>query len=132
MPSEYYKPSQIKTDKIEKSEDATEKAQKGGEAASDGAQKAAPRNLTPSEKLLAGGELTLPELIDIALENNPTTRMYWFQAKQYAAAQGKAEASYYPQVSVGAQVYRDKTKTSAASLVPSARTTKPPTGRRRR
>ena len=118
MPSEYYKPSQIKTDKIEKSEDATEKAQKGGEAASDGAQKAAPRNLTPSEKLLAGGELTLPELIDIALENNPTTRMYWFQAKQYAAAQGKAEASYYPQVSVGAQVYRDKTKTSAASLVP--------------
>lgn len=118
MPSEYYKPSQIKTDKIEKSEDATEKAQKGGEAASDGAQKAAPRNLTPSEKLLAGGELTLPELIDIALENNPTTRMYWFQAKQYAAAQGKAEASYYPQVSVGAQVYRDKTKTSAANLVP--------------
>ncbi|MDY5583640.1 MAG: TolC family protein [Candidatus Merdousia sp.] len=118
MPSEYYKPSQIKTDKIEKSEDATEKAQKGGEAASDGAQKAAPRNLTPSEKLLAGGELTLPELIDIALENNPTTRMYWFQAKQYAAAQGKAEASYYPQVSVGAQVYRDKTKISEASLVP--------------
>ena len=116
MPSEYYKPSQIKTDKIEKSEDATEKAQKGGEAASDGAQKAAPRNLTPSEKLLAGGELTLPELIDIALENNPTTRMYWFQAKQYAAAQGKAEASYYPQVSVGAQVYRDKTKMSEASL----------------
>lgn len=118
MPSEYYKPSQIKTDKIEKSEDATEKAQKGGETASDGAQKAAPRNLTPSEKLLAGGELTLPELIDIALENNPTTRMYWFQAKQYAAAQGKAEASYYPQVSVGAQVYRDKTKISVASLVP--------------
>lgn len=62
--------------------------------------------------MIIGAELDLPELVDIALENNTSTRIYWFQAKQYAAAQGKAESSYYPQVSVGGQLYRDKTKPS--------------------
>lgn len=119
MPTEYFKPSQIKTDKIETADGGEKNAEKKSSAESpkasssgDGAKKSAPRNLSASEKMIIGAELDLPELVDIALENNTSTRIYWFQAKQYAAAQGKAESSYYPQVSVGGQLYRDKTKPS--------------------
>ena len=146
MPSEYYLPSQIKTDTIESGKGAqgesvgssSSNKNKAENSASDKAEKRGSENgqnastvngeglpgsvaeksagagvgLSASEKMLAGKTLDLPDLVDIALENNTSTRMYWFQAKQYAAAQGKAESSYYPQVSVGAQIYRSKTKPS--------------------
>jgi len=102
-PEALYAPSQIKTDKIEedKNSEAAEKPERnrGGE-------------LSASEKMIAGKKLELSELSDIALENNTSTRVYWFQAKRYAASVGKAQAAYYPQVSVGGEIYRDKTKPS--------------------
>lgn len=67
-----------------------------------------------TDKIQAGVVLNLTDLIDIALENNPTTRIYWFQAKSYAASVGKANSAYYPQVSVSANVYRSRVKPSLA------------------
>lgn len=42
--------------------------------------------------------LTLPELIDIALENNPNTRQAWWNARRAAAAEGTAKSAYYPHI----------------------------------
>ncbi|MDA2919891.1 TolC family protein [Desulfobacterota bacterium AH_259_B03_O07] len=43
-------------------------------------------------------ELTLSQLVDVALELNPTTLQAWEQAKSAAAAWGVARGIYYPQV----------------------------------
>lgn len=87
MPKTYYRPSQIQTETIlENQEEA----------------------LCAAEKLISGKVLNLPDLIDIALENNTSTRQYWFSAKIYAAQKGKVDAQYYPSISVGANVYRQK------------------------
>ena len=42
----------------------------------------------------------LPALVDVALQNNPTTRRTWSMARAAAARYGAAQAPYYPQVSV--------------------------------
>ena len=93
----------IKTDKI-LSDDEAKNAPKAQEQ----------KFVRATEKLQAGETLALTDLIDVALENNPTTRIYWFQAKSYAATVGKANSSYYPQVSVSANVYRSRVKPSLA------------------
>jgi outer membrane protein len=49
-----------------------------------------------------GKTMTLPQLIDIALSNNPSTRAAWWRAKQAAAVVGQAESAYYPKVYAGA------------------------------
>jgi len=112
VPQKEIAPESIKTDKIEDAD-----APKSAPAAANGA-KAEKKNLplTSAEKLMVGSELELGEVVDIALENNTTTRVYWFQAKSYAAALGKANSAYYPQVSVGAQVYRAKNRPNLSYL----------------
>ena len=55
-----------------------------------------------------GGELNLAELIDIALQNNPTTKQTWAKARSYAAQYGQSLASFYPSVTAQASYYRDK------------------------
>ncbi len=96
---------QIKTDKILSAQEANDsKNNKPSEA----------RFVRATEKFYAGEKLEVADLIDIALENNPTTRIYWFQAKSYAAAVGKANSAYYPQVSFSADVYRSRIKPSLA------------------
>jgi outer membrane protein TolC len=42
---------------------------------------------------------SLPELIDLAQRNNPSTRIAWEQARQAAFAVGLVEATYLPQLS---------------------------------
>lgn len=49
--------------------------------------------------LTSGRALGLPELIDIAQRNNPSTRIAWEQARQAAAAVGILEATYLPEIS---------------------------------
>ncbi len=110
MPSEIYNPENIKTDKIVTEKDSQNDSKKSNSAISDSVK--IDQKLSASEKMFAGTKLNLTELVDIALENNPTTRIYWFQAKRYAASKGKAQAAYYPQVSIGAEIYRSKTKPS--------------------
>jgi outer membrane protein TolC len=49
----------------------------------------------------SGGQgLTLGELIELALANNPSTRSEWAQAKAAAAELGQAYSAYYPQASL--------------------------------
>ena len=44
----------------------------------------------------------LPNLIDVALRDNPDTRTAWESARRAAAEYGRALAPYYPKVGVGA------------------------------
>jgi len=73
----------------------------------------------PAPKAGSGGEqaaqgpLGLPALVDIALENNPTTRQAWYQAKAAAAELGQTNSQFYPQITVNATVSRDKLRNVA-------------------
>ncbi|MBR6389682.1 MAG: TolC family protein [Opitutales bacterium] len=89
LPETYYRPAQIKTEEILENQDEA---------------------LCAAEKLIAGKKLNLADLIDLALENNTSTRQYWFAAKVYAAQKGKVDSQYFPSISVGAKVYRQKTR----------------------
>jgi outer membrane protein TolC len=53
-------------------------------------------------------ELTLAELLDIALQNNPTTKQTWAQARASAAQYGESLASFYPNVSFSSFYFRQK------------------------
>lgn len=53
--------------------------------------------------------LTLSELVDTALENNPTTRQAWWNARRAAAALGSARSAYYPQIGLDGNVSNGKT-----------------------
>lgn len=94
LPQKYVEPAQIKTGGIVSKKSA-------GDAS--------------GEKLPSGEALTLADLVNIALENNTTTRLYWFQAKEYAAQKGKVDAQYYPSVSVGMGVSRSKIRQTSVS-----------------
>lgn len=45
----------------------------------------------------------LPALVDVALQNNPTTRRTWSMARVAAARFGAAQAPYYPQVALDSE-----------------------------
>ncbi|HVV69553.1 MAG TPA: TolC family protein [Gammaproteobacteria bacterium] len=51
--------------------------------------------------LLPHKPLTLSEITDFALRNNPTTRLAWAQAKFAAASLGNAKSAYLPQITAG-------------------------------
>ncbi|HET9795269.1 MAG TPA: TolC family protein [Thermoanaerobaculia bacterium] len=55
--------------------------------------------------------LSLPEVIDIALRNNPLTRRSWAQARAAAAVLGEKRAEYFPEIDLGAGVTRQKSTT---------------------
>lgn len=42
--------------------------------------------------------LTLSEVVDIALEHNPSTSQAWWRAKRAAASLGSAKSAYYPKL----------------------------------
>lgn len=46
--------------------------------------------------------LTISELIDIALENNPSTRKSWWIANRAASEVGRSESAYYPKIELDA------------------------------
>jgi TolC family type I secretion outer membrane protein len=53
---------------------------------------ALPANVTP------GGPLSLPQVIDIALANNPETRAAWLRARVAEAEVGSSQAAYLPEI----------------------------------
>jgi len=55
-------------------------------------------------------KLDLPALVDIALANNPDTRALWYQARATASQYGQSLADYYPFVTVGASLQRERTE----------------------
>ncbi len=110
VPRDVVEPERIKTDGISDGEEGGTKDSRADNG------REVPASATAA--LLAGREINLSEAVDIALENNAQTRIYWFQAKTYAANLGKAASAYYPRVSIGAQVYRSKTLQSLAYNLP--------------
>lgn len=48
--------------------------------------------------------LALAELVNIALENHPTTHQAWWSARRAAAAVGVAKSSYFPTVGLDAEI----------------------------
>ena len=64
---------------------------------------ARPATTLPEPRAAASGNrYDLPALIDIALSNNPNTRVTWEQARAAADAYGVSRAPYYPVVSTAA------------------------------
>lgn len=52
--------------------------------------------------------LSIPQLIDIALQNNPETRTAWWYAQRAAASKGIAESSYYPSLYFDGSVWHGR------------------------
>lgn len=48
--------------------------------------------------------LTIGDLLNTALTNNPETQLTWWNAQRAAAAVGSAKSSYYPQISLNENV----------------------------
>lgn len=62
------------------------------------------------EKYLKGeASPSLPEIVDLALRNNPSTRVAWFQARAAAAELGSKRAAYFPEIDLNANITRQKT-----------------------
>ncbi len=70
--------------------------------------------------ITANTPITLAQIVDIALTNNPTTREAWLNARAAQAAVGSAESFYYPEVDVTGSLTRSQT---IANNSPSTRTT---------
>lgn len=58
--------------------------------------------LQPPLPINAGHAYTLPELIDIAERNNPSTKIAWNGARNVALAKGIAEATFLPRLTASA------------------------------
>ncbi len=54
------------------------------------------------------GEMSLAELLDIALQNNPTTKQTWAQARAAAAEYGVSLSSFYPNLQFSSFFFRQK------------------------
>ena len=54
-------------------------------------------------------QLTLPDVVDLALRNNPATRVSWSQARAAADVYGSAEGKYYPSLALGIAGTRTRT-----------------------
>jgi TolC family type I secretion outer membrane protein len=55
-----------------------------------------------------GMTVSLPQVVDIALSNNPDTRVAWLQARAAEADLGSAKSEYLPQVDLNASVVHSR------------------------
>jgi len=62
-----------------------------------------------------GSTLALPQIIDIALSNNPQTRIAWLNARAAEAGIGVAQSNYYPEVDANAGISRSHVASSGGS-----------------
>ena len=81
----------------------------------------------PEKWTKANTILTLPEILDLALRNNPSTRAAWFQARAAAAELGSKRSEYFPEVDLGGNLTRQKATTSFPPRVTYFLTTYGPT-----
>lgn len=74
-----------------------------------------PPNFTP------GMPISLAQVIDVALSNNPDTRTAWLRARAAEAELGSARSEYLPEIDVNASATRSKSATGPAqtSFAPS-------------
>jgi outer membrane protein len=64
--------------------------------------------------------ITLPEIVDIALSNNPQTRIAWLEARAAEAGVGSRESLYYPSVDLTTSVTRGHNASSTGSSTSTA------------
>ena len=62
-----------------------------------------------------GATLSLAEIVDIALSNNPDTRTTWLEARAAEAGVGSARATYFPELDVLAGVTRSRSSAEGAT-----------------
>lgn len=67
--------------------------------------------------LVTKGELDLPMMMDIALENSPETRRAWHLAKAAAARQGQAKSQFYPTIQLSAGADRERVEGPATPAI---------------
>jgi outer membrane protein len=53
-------------------------------------------------------DLSLPQVVDVALRNSPLTREAWWRARAAAAEVGIRQADLFPEIDVGAEVRSDR------------------------
>jgi outer membrane protein len=58
--------------------------------------------------------ISLAQIVDVALANNPATRIAWLQARSAEAAVGSERSAYLPEIDLNAQLLRSRTPQSAA------------------
>jgi len=68
-----------------------------------------PPTAIPADLEQRVNRLTLAELIDVGLRNNPTTRITWANARAAASAYGSARGAYYPTIDGDLTATRIKT-----------------------
>ena len=67
-----------------------------------------PAPAIPPEYLKPGATLSLAQILDVGLRNNPVTRTAWFQARSAAADVGSKQAAYYPTIELDGSVVRQR------------------------
>lgn len=70
-----------------------------------------------SPKAVESGAMSLPQLTDLALRNNPATREAWAMVNVEAAAVGMAEAEYWPTVDATVALTRGKNSVNSSTGV---------------
>jgi outer membrane protein len=67
-----------------------------------------PAPAIPAEYLQPGTTLSLSQVLDLALRNNPSTRTSWFLAKSAAADLGSKRSEYFPTLELDGSLTRQK------------------------
>jgi outer membrane protein len=62
----------------------------------------------PAAYLQPGATVSLEQVLDVALRNNPVTRTYWYQARAAAANLGAKRSEYFPDLELDANLTRAK------------------------
>ena len=70
--------------------------------------KPTPPPAIPAAYLQPGATITLEQVLDVALRNNPVTRTSWHQARAAAANLGAKRAEYFPDLELDANLTRSK------------------------
>jgi TolC family type I secretion outer membrane protein len=81
---------------------------------------AIPPNVPPPNDLVmppAGAPLELPQIIDLALTNNPATRTSWLEARLAEANLGSVRSAYLPTVDLGASLTHARTSIGTATTL---------------
>jgi outer membrane protein len=77
----------------------------------------APAPAIPEEYLKPGATLSLSQVLDIGLRNNPVTRAAWFQARSAAADVGSKRSEYFPAIEVDGNLTRQKDPSPGGSSI---------------
>lgn len=73
---------------------------------------------SPLPDQLKNKELTLAELIDITLQNNPTTKQTWADALARAAQYGQSLSNYFPTINAETTYTRERVSTFVPGKTP--------------